>query len=109
MKLLRTKSETGENIFWRMTTKAIKASADLLKKTKNEDTLSKALSAKNPDGKNILTTIKTADKLDALVYALKDDPKTLLDILSYPTPKEATATLLKNSLITGEKENKMQK
>lgn len=109
MKLFRTKSETGENIFWRMTPKAIKASADLLKKTKNEDTLSKALSAKNPDGKNILTTIKTADKLDALVYALKDDPKTLLDILSYPTPEEATATLFKNALIKGENEHKMQK
>ena len=109
MKLFIAKSETGENIFWRMTQKAIKASADLLKKTKNEDTLSKALSAKNPDGKNILTTIKTADKLDALVYALKDDPKTLLDILSYPTPEKATATLFKNALIKGENENKMQK
>lgn len=109
MKLFRAKTETGENIFWQMTPKAIKASADLLKKTKNEDTLSKALSAKNPDGKNILTTIKTADKLDALVYALKDDPKTLLDILSYPTPEEATATLFKNALIKGENEHKMQK
>ena len=92
-----------------MTPKAIKASADLLKKTNNEDTLSKALSAKNPDGKNILTTIKTADKLDAMVYALKDDPKTLLDILSYPTPEEATSTLFKNALIKGENEHKMQK
>ena len=109
MKLCRPKTETGENIFWQMTPKAIKASADLLKKTNNEDTLSQALSAKNPDGKNILTTIKTADKLDALVYALKDDPKTLLDILSYPTPEEATATLFKNALIKGENEHKMQK
>lgn len=109
MKLFRAKTETGENIFWQMTPKAIKASADLLKKTNNEDTLSQALSAKNPDGKNILTTIKTADKLDALVYALKDDPKTLLDILSYPTPEEATATLFKNALIKGENEHKMQK
>ena len=109
MKLFRAKTETGENIFWQMTPKAIKASADLLKKTNNEDTLSQALSAKNPDGKNILTTIKTADKLDAMVYALKDDPKTLLDILSYPTPEEATATLFKNALIKGENEHKMQK
>lgn len=109
MKLFRAKTETGENIFWQMTPKAIKASADLLKKTNNEDTLSKALSAKNPDGKNILTTIKTADKLDAMVYALKDDPKTLLDILSYPTPEEATSTLFKNALIKGENEHKMQK
>lgn len=109
MKLFRAKTETGENIFWQMTPKAIKASADLLKKTNNEDTLSKALSAKNPDGKNILTTVKTADKLDAMVYALKDDPKTLLDILSYPTPQEATSTLFKNALIKGENEHKMQK
>lgn len=109
MKLFRAKTETGENIFWQMTPKAIKASADLLKKTNNEDTLSQALSAKNPDGKNILTTIKTADKLDAMVYALKDDPKTLLDILSYPTPEEATSTLFKNALIKGENEHKMQK
>ena len=109
MKLFRAKTETGENIFWQMTPKAIKTSADLLKKTNNEDTLSQALSAKNPDGKNILTTIKTADKLDAMVYALKDDPKTLLDILSYPTPEEATATLFKNALIKGENEHKMQK
>ena len=109
MELFRTKSETGENIFWRMTPKAIKASADLLKKTKNEDTLSKALSAKNPDGNNILTIVDTADKFDAIFYALKDDPKTLLEILSYPSPEKATKKLFKNALIKGESEHKIQK
>ena len=109
IKLFRGRTETGENIFWQMTSKAIKESANLLKKTNNEDTLSKALAAKNPDGNNILTIVDTADKLDALVYALKDDPKTLLDILSYPTPEEATETLFKNALIKEENEHKMQK
>lgn len=109
IKLFRVRTETGENIFWQMTPKAIKESADLLKKTNNEDTLSKALAAKNPDGNNILTIVDTADKFDAIFYALKDDPKTLLEILSYPSPEKATKKLFKNALIKGESEHKIQK
>lgn len=87
----------GETAFWRMTPKAIKASAELLKEKGLDDVLMQSFTALDINSDNILSTVSNHKKLDAITEALKDSPECLIKVLSYPSPSQATEIVLKNS------------